>query len=270
MTKLTPPLKWHGGKHYLAKQIVELMPPHTHYVEPYFGGGAVLLEKDPTGVSEVVNDINGELTNFWDVLRSPVAFPLLKRQCEAAPFSEILFRREVAEEFYRGDAVDRAWYFFSRCRQSRAGAMKEFATLSRTRTRRGMNEQASAWLTAIEGLPQIHARLQRVVILNRDAYAVIQQQDGPDTLFYCDPPYLHETRATPDVYEYEITEQDHYRLLELLGSIKGKFILSGYPSDLYNSRAKMFGWNRKDIQIDNKVAGGKTKRRMTECLWMNF
>jgi len=64
MGKLTQPLKWHGGKHYLAKAIIELMPPHVHYVEPYFGGGSVLLEKDPVGVSEVVNDRNRELMNF--------------------------------------------------------------------------------------------------------------------------------------------------------------------------------------------------------------
>ncbi len=71
MTKLTQPLKWHGGKHYLAKRIIELMPEHVHYVEPYFGGGAVLLQKDPEGVSEVVNDIDGELMSFWDCLRAP-------------------------------------------------------------------------------------------------------------------------------------------------------------------------------------------------------
>jgi DNA adenine methylase len=67
-TRLTPPLKWHGGKYYLARRIIELMPPHLHYCEPFFGGGAVLMAKDPKGVSEVVNDIYGELINFWRVL----------------------------------------------------------------------------------------------------------------------------------------------------------------------------------------------------------
>lgn len=68
MTSISPPLKWHGGKHYLAKRIVALMPPHVHYVEPYAGGLSVLLAKDPEGVSEVVNDIHGDLTNFWQCL----------------------------------------------------------------------------------------------------------------------------------------------------------------------------------------------------------
>jgi DNA adenine methylase len=59
------PLKWHGGKRYLAKRLVAMMPPHLHYVEPFAGGLSVLLAKDPEGVSEVVNDLDGELSNFW-------------------------------------------------------------------------------------------------------------------------------------------------------------------------------------------------------------
>ena len=98
-----------------------------------------------------------------------------------------------------------------------------------------MNEQASAWLTAIEGLPAVHERLKRVVILNRDVLDVIRQQDGPDTLFYCDPPYLKETCASKDVYAHEMTDTQHLQLLELLNGIKGKFLLSGYPSGLYTT-----------------------------------
>src|SRR5215467_10397855 len=72
--RLTPPLKYHGGKQYLARRIVALMPPHTHYVEPFAGGLAVLLAKDPEGVSEVVNDLDQDLTNFWRVLQGAETF----------------------------------------------------------------------------------------------------------------------------------------------------------------------------------------------------
>lgn len=86
---ITPPLKWHGGKHYLAPKIVELFPPDClHYVEPYFGGGAVLLAKLYVGWSEVVNDIDGNLMNFWRVLQDETMFAALKRRLEATPFSE--------------------------------------------------------------------------------------------------------------------------------------------------------------------------------------
>src|SRR3989440_11889113 len=89
---LVPPLKWHGGKHYLAGRIVALMPPHTHYVEPFAGGLAVLLAKDPDGVSEVVNDIDAGLTNFWRVLQDEETFTAFRRRLEAVPFSEAEWR----------------------------------------------------------------------------------------------------------------------------------------------------------------------------------
>ena len=146
MSNLTQPLKWHGGKHFLARRIVSLMPPHLHYVEPYFGGGSVLLEKDSTGVSEVANDIHRELTTFWKVLQREDSFAEFQRIIEAMPFSQ-----EEWEESWEpgGSEVDGAVRFFVRCRQSRAGRMEEFATLSRNRVRRGMNEQVSAWMTAV-------------------------------------------------------------------------------------------------------------------------
>lgn len=250
------------------------MPPHLHYVEPYFGGGAVLLEKDPEGVSEVVSDINGELTAFWLVLQDDRLFAMFQRAVEAIPFSE--WEWESAQHKCRWPEVEAALRFFVRCRQSRAGQFKEFATLSRARTRRGMNEQASAWLTAIEGLPAVHARLKRVVILNRDALDVTLQQDGPKTLFYYDPTYLHvdedgtPIRAATDVYEYEMTRGQHAQLLDLLPDIQGKFLLSGYRSKLYERYRKKHGWRREEFEIPNNASGSKSKRRMTECLWLNY
>ena len=165
--KVAPPLKWHGGKHYLARRIVEIMPPHLHYVEPFAGGLSVLLEKSPNGVSEVANDLDGHLTNFWRVLQGERSFARFFRIVEATPFSEV----EWLESFGRlddSDPVQRSVAFFIRCRQSLAGRCDTFAPLSRTRTRRDMNEQASAWISAIDGLPEIHARLRRVVVLNEE------------------------------------------------------------------------------------------------------
>ena len=134
-----------------------------------------------------------------------------------------------------------------------------------------MNEQVSAWLTAVEGLPKIHERLKTVVILNDDALSVIRSQDGPHTLFYCDPPYLHETRTSTNAYgDNEITVEQHRELLDVLTNIEGKFILSGYPSGLYEEFAQRHGWQRQDILIDNKASSKKTKDRKTECLWTNY
>lgn len=280
--RVTQPLKWHGGKYYLAPKLIDLMPRHLHYVEPYGGGLAVLLQKNPRdpqhacgkeshqqGVSEVVNDIYGPLQNFWDVLKDGAAFEKFQHLLSVTPFSEVEFER-AAERLYPETDFDAAAAvaFFTRCRQSRAANFKSFGTLSRTRTRRQMNEQASAWLNAIDGLEKIHDRLKRVVILCGDALDVIRQQDGPKTLFYLDPPYLPSTRTSKKAYENEMSKEDHEAMLETVLSCEGSVMLSGYPNELYEEW--LCGWERHDFQIDNKVSGAKTKRIATESVWCNF
>ncbi len=272
-------IKYPGGKSYLAKEIIYLMHPHIHYVEPYFGSGAVLFEKNFDGVSEVVNDIDGDLTNFWKVLQDDDSFDKFKIIIESTPFSEEEWKDTKTQVFYTTQLAlwetlfephYRAAQFFVRCRQSRSGAGKSFATLSKNRTRRKMNEQVSAWLTAIDGLPEVHNRLKRVVIYNKCALDVIKAEDSKNTFFYLDPPYLHETRVTKNHYKYEMTYQQHEDLLQLLEHIEGKFILSGYNNDLYESYRIRNSWNRTDIDIVNHMSSSDTKRKMIECLWMNY
>lgn len=263
------PLKWHGGKHYLADKIIGMMPPHVHYVEPYFGGGAVLFRKSGEGISEVVNDLNRELMNFWQVIRDPFLFKDFIRWVEVTPFSEEEWNKSQLEQ--REFSIARACAFFVRYRQSRQGLGKDFATVTRNRTRRGMNEQVSSWLSAVEGLPGAHARLKRVLILSRDALEVIKTQDGPNTLFYCDPPYLQETRKAKWSFDsFEMSTDDHTNLLNLLMGIKGKFLVSGYHSALYDSWAERNGFICEEIKIPNNASGSKEKRVMTECVWRNF
>lgn len=262
---LVQPLKWHGGKFYLAPKLIALMPPHTHYVEPFFGGGSVLLTKSPDGISEVVNDVHQELTNFWRVLQDEDSFAKFKRVIDAMPFSQTEW--EQASEA-SDDPIRRAINFFVLCRQSRAGKLAAFATLSRNRTRRRMNEQSSSWMTAVEGLPDVAARLKRVVVLCGSAVKVIRAQDGSNTLFYLDPPYVHESRVTTADYDHEMTTQQHIELLETIEACEGKVMLSGYPNDLYDRRLK--GWNVVDIKIDNKASSAKEKPIMIERVWMNY
>ena len=227
-TKPSPPIKWHGGKSFLAPAIVDLIPKHTHYVEPFFGGGAVLFNKPHSfieGHSEVVNDVYGDLVNFWKVLQSKELFPEFQLRLSLTPFGKPTF--ENAKEHRESEPIERAIAFFIRFRQSRQGLGRDFATMSRTRTRRGMNEQVSSWLSAIDGLPEAHARLQRVVIFCDDAIQVIKREDDPYSFFYCDPPYLPDTRVVKNAYSCEMTGEQHEELLETLGDLTGKFVLSG-------------------------------------------
>lgn len=284
---VSSPIKWHGGKHYLAGRIVALMPPHTHYVEPFAGSLAVLLRKDPEGVSEVVNDLNVDLSNFWTVLQNRPLFDAFHRVMEATPFSEQEYdsSREVLggvtpdiayylatgiKDERAAESVARACAFFVLCRQSLAGRMKSFAPLSRSRTRRGMNEQAAAWLSAVEGLPEVHARLRRVVVLNREALGVIRSQDGPGTMTYCDPPYLQETRAAPEVYAHEMSAGQHEELVDTLLKCRGKVLVSMYHHPVYDTLHLKHGWDMVEFNISNHASGARNKRRMVEVLWGNY
>jgi DNA adenine methylase len=247
------------------------MPPHLHYCEPFAGSLAVLFAKPP-GVVEVINDLNHDLTNFWRVLQDERNFARFLRVVEAVPFSEVEWKNAMAGLQHEPDAdpVQRAVWFFVACRQSLAGRMNAFAPFSQTRTRRGMNEQVSAWITAVDGLPAVHARLRQVVVLNCPAVEVIRTYDGPDVLSYIDPPYLATTRAAPDIYAHEMSEAQHRELLDVLGAVQGKFLLSGYRSDLYDRAAERYGWRREEFSIANHAAGGAKKGRETEVLWFNF
>lgn len=268
-------LKRHGGKHYLAPWILEHRPTGTtHYAEAYFGAGSVLFQK-PLGESEAVNDLDGNLTNFWRTLQDPNAFDLLQKRAQATPVSTAAWddARAILAAPASPEQPDaaRAWAYLVLVRQSRQGLMESFNNLSKARTRRGVNEQAAAWLSSIEGLPEAHERLKGVVVYNEKALKFIRQQDSPHTWHYLDPPYLQETRTAKSAYgEFEMTPEDHFALLELLSDIKGKFSLSGYHSDMYDEAAKVMGWRCVEKRIANHSSGSKEKPTMTECLWMNY
>lgn len=308
--RVTSAIKIHGGKHYLASRIVELLPPRDGerpwhlWREAYFGSGAVTLALDPEGLSEAVNDIHHQLMNFWSTLQQH--FEEFQRRVSLVPFSEEEFAR--AKQVVRAadledslDAIDRSVCFFVACRQSRQGLMRDFATPTR-RLRRGMNENVSAWLSAIEGLPAVYERLRRVELRNMDAIEFIRKYDDPAAVFYLDPPYLHATRSTGGgEYVHELSERDHAILLATISSPggvpltaeawaamagtssyddflaaidyrpQGRFLLSGYPSRLYETLLTYWGgWRRVDFEVDNKASSRKTKEVKIESVWMNY
>lgn len=259
------PLNWHGGKHYIAKYIIQLIPSDTvTYVEPYLGGGSVLLQKPQSGHNEIVNDIDGHLINFWRHLSDKKLFDELYNKLKLTPISQELWN------FSKSDTSD-AYNFMIWIRQSRQALGKDFATLSHSRTRGGMNETASSWISMIDGLPEVYERLRGVVILNQDAIKVINRFDkGEHVLFYLDPPYELTTRTAKKCYTHEMDRQKHIELLKRLSDFKSRFILSGYRCKLYDKYCTKNNWNLKEIEIDNKSGGGKTKQKRVECLWTNF
>lgn len=269
------PTRTHGGKYYLASDIVALMPEHKRYLEAFAGGLSVLFAKPYEGVVEFVNDLNGELTNFWDVLTRPTAFGQLQRMAEATPLSEAVFEDidAIEDKLYRhdfGPDATRAYKFLVRNRMSRQGLGRDYCTPT-VRPRRGMNENVSAWLSTIDGLADVHARLRRVEVWRRPAIEAIKMLDGEDLLVYADPPYVFSTRKTKGEYGmHEMTDAQHVELLDCLSQMKGKFILSGYANKMYDSAANLHGWRRVDFDLPNNASSKKTKERKIECVWMNY
>lgn len=281
MSKVTQPLKWHGGKYYLRTWLHSIAAGlnYKHRVYAFGGGMAEAWDWLPiVGVSEVYNDVDKRLTNFFRTLQSEHHFKRFCRQVETVPFSEAEWQYHCTRQQLILDdpSVDLAVSFFVQCRMSHAGRCEAFTPLTKRRTRRGMNAEVSAWLGCIDGLADVHARLLRMAIRSDDALAVIAQEDSEETLFYLDPPYLAvdedgtKIRTVAEVYEHEYGLEDHVKLLASLAGLKGKFMLSGYPSKLYDRHARRHGWHCHTKEIDNKAAGGKKKRKMLECVWVNF
>lgn len=261
--KTFAPIKRHGGKRYLAARIAAMLPAVcTHYHEPYFGSGAVLFAKPQTG-SEAVNDIDGSLIAFWQVLRNPEQFQQLQRYLAFTPLARHEFDQS---KLLSDDPIVRAARFFIRNRQSRQALGRDYTTPT-SRLRRGMNEQVSAWLSAVDGIEAAYWRLRAVEIDCLPAVESIRRRDHARCVHYCDPPYLHSTRTAMAAYEHGMTEQDHVELLDCLSQLRGKFLLSGYPSQLYRSYATRYGWQSITFAVPNHSSSARSKQ---ETIWSNY
>jgi DNA adenine methylase len=248
----------------LSRRIIECFPPHRTYLEPFGGAASVLLNKPPAPV-EVYNDLDGRITRLFRVLRDHgEAF---RRLLTLTPYSEVEFAGAGEPA---GDEIEQARRDFVRWRMSLGGRGDSFS-FTLHRVRRGMADVVSGYLSAVdEQLPAIVERLRRVQIVCRPALEAIPTWDGPDTLIYCDPPYVHETRheGSREVYGVEMSEQDHRELAAVLNACKAKVVLSGYPSALYDELYP--SWRTITFDIANHAAGGRKKVRKQEKLWLNW
>jgi DNA adenine methylase len=259
------PVKWHGGKRYLAKRIIENFPPHRVYLEAFGGGGSVLLNKPPAEV-ETYNDLDRRITRLFRVLREQGDRFLEKARL--IPYSQVEF--EEAATYPPGATdLDMALCDFVRWRQS-FGGKGESWSYTTGRARGGMAGDVNGWWSAIDQLPAVIDRIRRVQIICQSALVAIPRFDHPEGLIYCDPPYVHSTRDenTRAVYHNEMSDDDHRQLAELLHDCKAKVVLSGYPSALYDELYS--DWRVISFDIANHSAGGKEKGRETECLWLSF
>jgi DNA adenine methylase len=258
---------WYGGKYSHLKWLLPLLPMAHHYCEPFGGSAAVLLNRDPSPV-ETYNDLDGEVVNFFKVLRNQKS--KLTYSLSLTPFSREEFAKACEIEPGLSD-LERARRFYIRARQVRTG-LAQTASLGRwanckNTSRAGMSGVISRWLGGIDSLADIASRLLRVQIENRPALDVISLYDSPNTLFYCDPPYIHETRGDSKAYGYEMTNNDHEALAVQLNQISGMAAVSNYDCEIMHELYPSPQWTK--ITGPNKT-NHSTKGKRTEVLWINY
>jgi DNA adenine methylase len=257
---------WYGGKYSHLDWLLPLLPEAKHYCEPFGGSAAVLINRDPAPI-ETYNDLDGEVSNFFRVLRDQKGD--LIEAIGLTPFSREEFELALTIPSQSLTDLERARRFYVLARQVRTGLAQTASSgrwaHCRLTSRAGMAGAVSRWLGSVETLPEIAQRLLRVQIEHAPAIEVIKRFDSEETLFYCDPPYVHQSRGDSKAYKYEMTDDDHRSLADTLQRVKGKVAISGYDGALMRKFYK--DWYCTEAPV-KKVHSVKKLRQ--EILWTNY
>lgn len=255
-----PALRYHGGKWRLAPWIIQHMPRHEVYVEPFGGAASVLLRKQPSRI-EVYNDVDESVVNLFRILRDPARAEALRLAVTLTPFS----RREFAACWaVSEDPIEEARRLIVRSFQALGNKHRLSRNGWRTRTAKARWSPCVAWNGWPDEIPAFVARLREVILEALDWEKLLDIYDDRSALLYVDPPYVHETRSPghKEMYISELTNEDHARLLDRLKGAKGMVMLSGYAHPLYEEALK--GWRRLETP-----ARAQTNVPRTEVLWLN-
>jgi DNA adenine methylase len=252
------PITYYGGKQQLVKELLPLIPKHRLYVEAFAGGGALFFAKPPSP-SEILNDTNGEIENFYRTTKEQ--FEQLKNKIDGTLHSRnthtqalYIYRHPLAF-----DNVTRAWAFWVVTNQGFSGKIGSWAIAKDNKTATTLFNKKEQFTTALA------ERLNYVQLESNDALKIIHRCDTPDTFFYLDPPYFNS-----DCGHYKgYTKEDYIRLLEQLSKLKGKFLLSSYPSELLTTYIKKYGWHYKEKTKKINV-NHKSEKQKTEVMVYNY
>lgn len=257
---MRPPITYYGGKQNMLQHLLPLIPAHETYVEPFAGGAALFWRKKPSKM-EVLNDINGNIANFYRIMQT--RFEELQPLIETTLHDEYTHRQ--AKEIYRNpegyDEVTRAWALWVAANMSYAHEVGGSFQWSRNKKDR--------WIPPVKtnnkrNKFKIYAgRLDRVLIFNRDVLKVISDLDAPHTFFYLDPPYVGANQGHYDGY----TQDDFNSLIAQLVSLQGKFLLSSYENEYLKDVTTQMGWNQQYLEMRLGVVVGQKK---TEVLTWNY
>lgn len=252
------PITYYGGKQALLKHLLPLVPFHHIYCEPFFGGGALFFAKMESPV-EIINDINSEVVNFFRVVQTK--FDALQKEVKASLHSRELYKKAMVVYNHPDmfDDVKRAWAFWVATNQG-------FSSLIGSWGFGKDDSKEAAVAKKRDAFSKEYAdRLKKVQVEHNNALKVIDRADSKETFFYIDPPYINSDQGHYKGY----TEEDFDLLLTKLSKIKGKFLLSSYPSTLLNKYIRKHKW--KIQKVSKSVAVTKlTNKTKTECMVMNY
>lgn len=270
------PFTYYGSKYSSLNFIIDNLPKTDKYVEPYAGSAIVLLNQEPSG-HEVLNDLNGEIVNFFRALREHS--DELVEKLQLTPYSREEFERAVE---MRGDSslscVERARLFFIRCQQGRYSRSDEGRTKgewsrSTTQIRGNRPLTVNGFFNKVDGLQEVAQRLSNTQIENKDAVSVIRDYDAEDCVMYCDPPYVPTTRGDGNAYgEYEMTLEEHEQLLSTVLDCEGFVAISGYDAPIYTDMLEDWWVLRDDERINQNGPSGlpSDNSKTQEVLWTNY
>lgn len=257
-----PLLRYFGGKFRIADWVVSHFPPHRQYVEPFGGAASVLLHKS-RAYNEIYNDKNGDIVNLFQVIRNPQLSKKLIEKVRLTPYSRDEFDLSYEKT---DDPVEKARRVIVRSHFafSSSGVSRKYKTGFRNEN---MRCNADEWMDFPEALRDIIERMIGVVIENCNAIDLIEKMDHEETLFYLDPPYVPSTRSKEE-YTYDMTYQDHEKLLDLIIGLKGKVVISGYDNELYDSVLIPNGYEKRSRNARGQMGTGGT-RITKEILWIS-
>lgn len=252
------PISYYGGKQHLISEILPIIPKHIQYVEPFCGGASVFWSKQKSD-HEVINDINQAVFNFWYVCKTD--FDNLKLKIENTLHSENEYI--TAREILKKEITDKtlyAWAFWTSIALSFSNKLNGGFAFSST----GIHSQNTRKKReSFESY--IYERMKDVEIFNRDAIELILLKDNPDTFMYFDPPYPDTTCA-----HYQKTEEVFFRLIEILPSLKCKWVLSSYLNESLIEARDKNGWQTKDILKGIRVSNNNIGKKKIETLTWNY
>jgi DNA adenine methylase len=251
-------LKYPGAKNRLAPWIVSHIPPHKVYCEPFLGSGAVFLNKEPA-YNEILNDLDDDIYNFFKVVRENPKE--LCRLIEATPYSRTEYTTVYVESEEEALSIERARRFAVKCWQG-FGCGNKYKNGYRRGIGTTSPNPAKAWAGLPKTMQLAAERLKNAQIEHKDALELIKDMYGKDTFIYIDPPYLQDTRKKY-LYNHEMTDEQHMKLLKIAKESSCKIMISAYENELYNT--ELIGWRK-----EHKSTTVECSRRRIETLYMNY